>query len=204
MFQWLKNLFGKSNNNNSATPGNTQTPEIPQDVFIEKNPPANISNRAANSKNALFVIKESVYIEDIHEFLTQNFEDMGYNDGLTSQDLGYSKVALSNILEQFFILTEKVCNKYHEDILTNEHEIDTLKKFGLFEQAAKKEIEKRVNENSHKQAEDYKRQAKNAVQFIHSDTFSIQNIPNDIGCRKIIFEYSRGFLRLLSLLNHKL
>jgi len=158
---------GQSHRSDPAIP----VPDIPEETFIEKEPPG---NTASDEKHPNKVIDG---IHMLYEFLDKNYESKGYNDALINPDtthLDQQVTALKNDLERAI---RKVKTFYEDFIKTINFHITSRGRSGMIDTVEELTVKKEIAESHIKQVIEIEEQAK-------------QNQGVGYG---IIISYIRGF-----------
>lgn len=179
----LFNLFNRRNGhgNGVATNGTTgASPEIPENVFIEKEKPT-----IDNSQEKVSASVDGG-INVLFQFLEKNYEAKGYDDALINPDathLDQNVSALKNDLER----TIRRVKTFYEDFIReiNFH-IASRKRSGMIDTVEELTMKKETAEQHIKQVQEIEEQAKN---------------NQGVG-QGIIISYTRGFRNGLAAISH--
>jgi hypothetical protein len=158
-------------NGNSYPQGFEAVPDIPEETFIEKEPPGNPATEEKPAK------QELNGIHMLYEFLDKNFETKGYNDALINPDtthLDQHVTALKNDLERAI---RKVKTYYEDFIRQIDFHIASRSRSGMIDTVEELTVKKEIAESHIKQVLEIEEQAK-------------QNQGVGYG---IIISYTRGF-----------
>lgn len=176
---------GKSNNSISADTLNSgiqqNLPEIPENVFIEKEKLQNIVNDERKNQ-----IPTENGINLLFQFLEKNHEGKGYDDALVNPDnthLEQNIEALKNDLER----TIKKLKIFYEDFIReiNFH-IGSRSRSGMVDTVEELTVKKQTAENHIKQIVEIENDAKN---------------NKGVG-QGVIISYTRGFKNGLAAISH--
>lgn len=162
------------NNNNSVEiiPPLKNLPEIPEEVFIEKEPPKN--NKPMSPQEAP---KTANDINVLYDYLEQNFEKQGYEDALMNPDMHNMNENLENIKVSLFIVISKVKTYYTNHIKTIEFHIESRKRNGMIDT-----VEELVS------LKDNASQELTTVLDIEADTHKNQGLSQNL-----FMSYKKGF-----------
>lgn len=182
----LFNLFNRRNeNSNGVDTANHTTqqnlPEIPENVFIEKEKPENAPSEQNNN-----VTSNESGINLLFQFLEKNHEGKGYDDALINPDnthLEQNIEALKNDLER----TIRKIKTFYEDFIReiNFH-IGSRSRSGMIDTVEELTVKKETAENHIKQILEIENDAKN---------------NKGVG-QGVIISYTRGFKNGLAAISH--
>lgn len=169
----LFNFFNRQQKN-----GHTHTldiesplPDIPEDIFTEKEQPGKTAQEEKPASQAI------AGIHMLYEFLDKNYESKGYNDALINPDvthLDQNLTALKNDLERAI---RKVKTFYEDFIRQINFHITSRGRSGMIDTVEELTVKKEIAESHIKQVLEIEEQAK-------------QNQGVGYG---IIISYTRGF-----------
>lgn len=183
LFNFFNRKDGKSNGIDMLNPAIQQNfPEIPEDVFIEKERPQDNesdekNNRTASTENGINLL---------FQFLEKNHEGEGYDDALINPDnahLEQNVEALKNDLER----TIRKLKIFYEDFIReiNFH-IATRSRSGMVDTVEELTVKKETAENHVRQ-----------IIEIENDAKSNKGVGQGV-----IISYTRGFRNGLAAISH--
>ncbi len=156
-------------------------PEIPENVFLEKDKPQNNSNDETNTKSST-----ENGINLLLEFLEKNHEGKGYDDALINPDnthLEQNIEALKNDLER----TIRKLKIFYEDFIREiDFHIGSRSRSGMVDTVEELTVKKETAENHIRQIIEIENDAKNNT---------------GIG-QGVIISYTRGFRNGLAAISH--
>ena len=168
-----KNGYDASDRNGSAV-----LPDIPENVFIEKDKP---SENGSAASNASPVPDNGIY--SLFNFLEQNYESKGYDDALVNTHLQQNVAALKNDLER----TIRKVKTYYEDFIRKiDFHIASRSRSGMIDTVEELQVEKDTAEQHIKQVIEIEQEA-------------MENKGVGYG---IIISYTRGFKNGLAAISH--
>jgi len=182
----LFNLFNRKDNNSNGvdTPHLTtqeNLPDIPENVFLEKDKPQNNTNDERNSSSPT-----ENGINLLFQFLEKNHEGKGYDDALVNPDnthLEQNIEALKNDLER----TIRKLKIFYEDFIREiEFHIGSRSRSGMVDTVEELTVKKETAENHIKQIIEIENDAKN---------------NKGVG-QGVIISYTRGFRNGLAAISH--
>lgn len=180
----LFSLFNRKNQNAGEVQGVAivEKPEIPEDVFIQKDNTSGETNVNANGQPA----NTDNGIHLLYAFLEKNHEKRGYDDALINPDsshLDQNIEALKNDLER----TIKKVRTFYEDFITvTEFHIASRSRSGMVDTVEELTMKKNIADSHIKK-----------VLEVEEDT---RNNTGD--CKGIIISYTRGFKNGLAAISH--
>jgi len=145
-------------------------PEIPEEVFIEK-------NESAVRGESRSIVDAS--IDGVYEFLRADYETRGYHDALTNSDSSYYQENVDVLMWDLVILCDHSVIKYNDRLYEIENHISSRKKMGVLDVVQDLESEKRRIE-----------QLISTIQKIKSFAEERKEAP-----LRVIKSYQRGFHR---------
>lgn len=182
----LFNFFNRRDSNSNGVENQNNTnqqnlPEIPENVFLEKDKPLN----TANEENARQNTTENG-INLLFQFLEKNHESKGYDDALVNPDnthLEQNIEALKNDLER----TIRKLKTFYEDFIReiNFH-IASRSRSGMVDTVEELSVKKDIAESHIKQIIEIENDAKNG---------------KGVG-QGVIISYTRGFRNGLAAISH--
>ena len=182
LFSFFNHKNGNSNGVNILNPTSQQNlPEIPEDVFLEKDKPQNNSN---DERNNIPTTENGINV--LFQFLEKNHEGKGYDDALVNPDnthLEQNIEALKNDLER----TIRKLKIFYEDFIReiNFH-IGSRSRSGMVDTVEELTVKKETAENHIKQIIEIENDAKN---------------NKGVG-QGVIISYTRGFRNGLAAISH--
>lgn len=177
----LFNTFNRRDNTNSIAQNNTDLPDIPENIFIEKDKP--IEDRI-EQKQEHPVQDNSIYI--LYQFLEKNYEGKGYDDALINPDSSHLQQNL-NSLKCDLERTIKKVKTFYEDFITEiDYHIKSRSRNGMIDTVEELMMKKEIAASHVKK-----------VLEIEDDTV------NDRGdSQGIMLTYTRGFKNGLAAISH--
>ena len=116
----------------------TDLPEIPEDVFIEKGDEIARGGHSSRIEASL---------DGVYEFLKADFETRGYNDSLINSDSSYRDENVEVLMWDLIILCKHAISKYDDKIVNLDNHISSRKRLGALDVIYELESEKkRINE----------------------------------------------------------
>lgn len=183
----LFNLFRPAEKNGidiqntlGPTHGDQNLPEIPEKVFIDKEPPPNIAQETTSPA------KVENNIDLLFNFLDRNHEEAGYNDALRNPDSSHRDQNIEALRNELSRTIRKV-NTYYEDFVReiNFH-IDSRGRNGMVDTVEELKMKREIAESHLKKVKDIETDAKNKT----GDS------------EGIIISYRRGFENGLAAITH--
>ena len=120
---WFSKMFGKNSNTDKA--GTTANPEIPENVFIEKN---NVNNNA-ESKEENENGQHNIHM--VYAFLSKDYHQVGYDDALVYPDTSYKAEKIKEIQGDLEIVIWKSKTFYEDAIRELEFLISSRNRLGM-------------------------------------------------------------------------
>lgn len=120
---WFSNLFGKNKASNGIHTANN--PEIPEDVFIEKN--AGIEQPVSKEEKEM----DQDNIHMLYAFLSKDYHQMGYDDALAYPDTSYRSEKIREIQGELDIVIRKSKTFYEDAIRELDFLISSRNRLGM-------------------------------------------------------------------------
>lgn len=120
---WFSKMFEK--NDKSDHVDTTGNPEIPEDVFIEKN---NVNNSALSNEEHE---TDQHNIHMVYEFLSKDYHQVGYNDALVYPDTSYKAEKIREIQGDLEIVIWKSKTFYEDAIRELDFLISSRNRLGM-------------------------------------------------------------------------
>lgn len=184
LFNFFKRNGSESNGeniNHNRFETTNALPEIPENVFIEKENQNKSAEVSSNDK----VVKDS-NIELLFQFLDKDYEEMGYNDALRNPDSSHLDQNLEAIKNSLFRVIRRVKTFYEDFIKEINFHIESRSRSGMVDTVEELKMKKSIAEDHIKKVIEIEDDAKN-------------NIGESQG---IIISYSRGFRNGLAAISH--
>jgi hypothetical protein len=148
----------------------TDLPEIPEDVFIEKGDEIARGGHSSRIEASL---------DGVYEFLKADFETRGYNDSLINSDSSYRDENVEVLMWDLIILCKHAISKYDDKIVNLDNHISSRKRLGALDvihelESEKKRIIEKIKE----------------IEIIMGHAESKREAPS-----RVIKSYARGFHR---------
>jgi hypothetical protein len=115
-------------NQNESKQEKSQSPEIPEKVFVEYQTPKTRENESPNNGN-----REVNDLHFLYGFLEKNLEKKGYDDALMNPDTSYMDENIVNIRNELSLIISKTRIYYRAYLRTINFHIDTRKRNGMIE-----------------------------------------------------------------------
>lgn len=155
----------------------TELPEIPENVFIEKDQPA--STKENSDRNI-------TGINLLYEFLERDYEAAGYDDALVNPDSSHLEQNISGIKNDLARVILKVKTFYEDFIREVDQHIASRSRCGMIDTVEELKVKKETAENHIKQILEIEELAKN----------------NEGVGQGIIISYTKGFRNGLAAISH--
>lgn len=162
--------------------------EIPEDLFIEKNPPTLSDSNSTSESHETPVngVQDSDGIEGLYQFMREDYESRGFDDAMTNPDSTYREDNIELLRHELHIRIEQVENYYSDLRNSLIFHIDTRKRSGLVDMVDALERKLELLDTHSERLDSIKVDAKN-----HQGM-----------SERIILSYKRGFSRGLASLSH--
>lgn len=182
LFSFFNRKNGNSNGIDILNSPNGQTlPEIPENLFVEKDKPLDAIPPDKNGSPA-----PDVGINQLFQFLERNHESKGYDDALVNPDnthLEQNVAALKNDLER---IIRRVKTFYEDFIREIDFHIASRSRSGMVDTVEELTVKKETAENHIKQVKEIEQEANN---------------NKGVG-QGIVISYTRGFRNGLAAISH--
>jgi len=178
LFSFFNRKNGHANANSNL---GIDLPDIPESVFIEKDPQKNEKQEEGNGTPV-----GNIGINVLFHFLEKNYQSQGYDDALVNPDTTHLQQnidALNNDLERVIV---KVKTFYQDFIRETNFHIVSRSRSGLIETVEELTVKKETAEQHIRQVLEIEERAKN----------------NDGPGQSIIISYTRGFKNGLAAISH--
>lgn len=148
----------------------TDLPEIPEDVFVEKGDEIARGGQSSRIEASL---------DGVYEFLKADFETRGYNDSLINSDSSYRDENIEVLMWDLIILCKHAISKYDDKMVILDNHISSRKRLGALDVIQELESEKkRINEKIKE------------IEMIIGQAEAKREAPS-----RVIKSYARGFHR---------
>lgn len=121
--------------------GTTDTPEIPEHVFVEYAKPKKQHMDAEETETAIDDLQM------LYDYLGKNLETKGYEDALVNPDTAYMEENVRGIRNELHLRISKVRSYYNVRIRTIDFHLETRKRSGMVETVEELATEKAVAED---------------------------------------------------------
>lgn len=182
LFDFINRKKGNENSENMLNPSTAQNlPEIPENVFVEKDKP---QNENGEERNGVQPVENGINL--LFQFLEKNHESKGYDDALINPDVTHLEQniqALKNDLERTI---RKIKTFYYDFIREINFHIASRSRSGMVDTVEELTVKKETAENHIKQIEEIEEEAKN---------------NKGVG-QGVLISYTRGFRNGLAAISH--
>lgn len=183
LFNFFKKNGSETNGENPSHNGMATVnvkPEIPENVFIEKE---NQNGSSEGSNNDKSVINN---IDLLFQFLDKDFEEMGYNDALRNPDSSHLDQNLEAIKNSLFRVILRVKTFYEDFMKEINFHIESRSRSGMVDTVEELKMKKSIAEDHIKKVIEIENDAKN----------------NTGESQGMLISYSRGFRNGLAAISH--
>ncbi|OJW32164.1 MAG: hypothetical protein BGO54_17285 [Sphingobacteriales bacterium 46-32] len=166
---WLSKLF-TGNKRLNEMKVETPQPDIPEEVFIEKNEPNNTAEVLDEEYNA----QNNIYM--VYNFLSKDYQQSGYEDALAHPDTSYRNEKIKEIQGELGIIVDKAKTFYEDAIRELDFLIESRNRIGMVDVVDELKMRK-------EKADDHYRKI-----------IEIQKQAIDLGeSHRLVISYKRGF-----------
>jgi hypothetical protein len=175
------NWFGNNKQTNEAEkPTEATSPEVTEDVFIEKDRPN--ANGTDTSKEV--IRQDNIHI--LYDFLGKDFQQQGYEDALINPDTSYMSQNIEAMLSDLELLIRRVNTFYN----------DTLEEFDFL-------IESRSRLGMVDTVDEIKMKRERAVRHLALvEEYKLELVGENRHKHRLTISYKRGFLNGMAAIAH--
>ncbi|MCX7987036.1 MAG: hypothetical protein N2662_08865 [Bacteroidales bacterium] len=166
---FLNKLFGKKED----AQNNQQTPEIPKEIFVKD-----------EDESMLKISNEPtvVTINEVYQFIRQDFETRGYQDALVNEDEKFKNEGIEMLKSELKILLTQAANYYNLELNNLSYHIESRSRAGLIDMVEQLNTRKQFIEGLQAQ-----------IHQLNKDLDNNEGMP-----MRMIYSYTRGFLKGLT------
>ncbi len=187
----LFNFFNGSSKNpvlpnqesDNLQPENFVRKDVPEDIFVAKE---EIEREAVNeSKSAPKIFTG---IDEIFDFLNENYEEKGYEDAMANPEQSYMDLNIDILKSRLHTKIMQVKLKYQDYLKDINFHIETRSRIGLIEIVEELNIRKESMQNH----------------LIQIEQLALDLEKQSGSVEQVLLSYKRGFLRGISAITHNL
>jgi hypothetical protein len=184
----LFNFFKKEPKQRVETISNLDDDDtIDKDLFIEEvDTPSEEINMPVNGNNHTAIAEKSTLIDQIFDYVNQDFESRGYQDAIVQPDTHYLNENVELIKNDYQLVIDKAAYKYKEFLTELDFHITTRTSMGLTEIVQGLEARKKITQQH--------------LAFVEDEMKAIQ--ANKGKVQRIKLSYTKGFKRGASALSN--